>query len=211
MLLPRRRVNPRSRHPSMTVRYDASEFTIVRTLLSWKGTMLPLVFAKPGIWLLLLVHVIFLVCGNWLFLNPECHGHKVTASCSGLPTMDWKSIGVITGMLTFFLVFYGSQCFNRMQMFFGHCVGLGGTCMNWIALVRLHFPNDVRELHLNPCPSRARILVPPEIIRLLLLTTTHTAPLLAASQALERSAPHTCSDARPVLHTQRIGWRKPGH
>ena len=27
-------------------------------------------------------------------------------------------------------------------MFFGHCVGLGGAMMNWVALVRVHFPAD---------------------------------------------------------------------
>ena len=57
-----------------------------------------------------------------------------------MPNMEWRSVSAVTSLLTFFIVFYGSQSYGRMQKFYSHCVGLGGTCMNWSALVRNTFP-----------------------------------------------------------------------
>jgi len=59
--------------------------------------------------------------------------------------MDWRSTGVVTAMLTFFIMFYGNQCYNRMMGFWGHCVGLAGSTMNWTALVSNHFPDDPNQ------------------------------------------------------------------
>ena len=58
------------------------------------------------------------------------------------PILQWSQVAVITSLLTFFIVFYGSQCYSRLQSFFASCVGLGGTAMNWVGLVRNHLPRD---------------------------------------------------------------------
>ena len=59
-----------------------------------------------------------------------------------LPKVEWATVKTVTSLLTFFVVFYGGQCFTRFQMFFGHCIGVGGVCMNWAALVRNYYPPD---------------------------------------------------------------------
>ena len=48
----------------------------------------------------------------------------------------------MTSLLIFFIVFYGGQQYTRFRMFYSHCVGLGGTTMNWVSLVRNHLPPD---------------------------------------------------------------------
>ena len=53
-----------------------------------------------------------------------------------------------TSFLVFFLVFYGSQCYQRFFEMYSHCVGIGGATMQWVALVKLHLPDKV-NVHWN--------------------------------------------------------------
>ena len=57
-----------------------------------------------------------------------------------LPPVDWKAIATLTSLVIFFSVFFGSQCYARLHGFWDHCIGLGGTCMNFVALVRNKLP-----------------------------------------------------------------------
>jgi len=122
----------------MTIAYDAQEMGTIKTLMSVRGTMLPLVFLQPTFWVLIFVHNAMLGLRCTLERSPD--GELVAAF--NIPKMDWRAVSAVTSLLTFFIVFYGSQSYGRMQKFFGHCVGLGGTCMNWVALVKITFPAD---------------------------------------------------------------------
>ena len=42
-------------------------------------------------------------------------------------------------LLTFFLVFYGNNCYARYYELHGHCIGLGRSMGLWAQLVRQHF------------------------------------------------------------------------
>jgi hypothetical protein len=135
---------------TMTILYDAGDLGTFRALLRWKGTMLPLVIGKPVFWVLLLLHAGLCVLKN---LRQECP--PAGCACpSGtdppcgspylipLPKLPWSAVGSVTALLTFFLVFYGSQSYARLQQFYGHCVGLAGATMDWVGLVRNHLPED---------------------------------------------------------------------
>lgn len=115
----------------MVVMYDANEMTIPKTMTRWRGTMMPLVLRKPAFWILVSVHGILQAIKGYDLVN--------------LPQFAWQSTGVISGIVTFFLVFYMNQCYGRMMGFWGHCVGLGGSTMNWVALVANHFPDDPNQ------------------------------------------------------------------
>ena len=127
----------------MTISYNASALGTLHTLLKWRGTMLPSVLKLPMFWVLQLIHAGLLVMANLTaaWEDPDCVLTPKFA-CSRLPPLSWTPVAVVTSLLTFFLVFYGSQSYGRMQMFYTHCVGLGGTAMNWTALVRNHFPDE---------------------------------------------------------------------
>ena len=42
----------------------------------------------------------------------------------------------------FFLVFYGGQCYTRFFVMYGHCVGIAGCVMCWVALIKLHLADS---------------------------------------------------------------------
>ena len=93
-------------------------------------------------YLLLLLHIcIQILFQVRTFWEPDCIP-QTPAACTRLPAMDWKPVATITGLLTFFLVFYGGQSYSRFQMFYADCVGLNGMLMNWTCLVRLHLPAE---------------------------------------------------------------------
>jgi len=126
---------------AMTVMYAAEELGTFRTLCKCRGTMVPMVGKSPIFWLLLLVHAVLLVIVH-LEEEEEVQGVIVKTKRFQLPPMNYSAVGTVTALLTFFLVFYGSQSYSRLNMFFGHCVGIGGNVMNWVCLVRNHFPAD---------------------------------------------------------------------
>lgn len=110
----------------MTVVYDASELGTIRALLRWRGTMLPMVLGNAPIYVLMAIHIALHVLNRFF----------------DLPILQWSQVAVVTSLLTFFIVFYGSQCYSRMQSFYESSVGLMGCAMNWVGLVRNHLPRD---------------------------------------------------------------------
>ena len=52
---------------------------------------------------------------------------------------------VANGLLTFFLVFYSVQCFQRFYTLYERCVFLGGSLMEWVSLVRTHLDCDAES------------------------------------------------------------------
>jgi len=134
--------------PNMVIEYDAGA-GIFATLFAWTGTILQLVLTKPLIYILLLIHLLFVLIDYILWEN--CSGEAASgevAECVGswpdepgsrrLPKLAWKAGALTTSLLIFFIVFYGSQSYGRFYTLYGHCIGLGGATMEWTALVKLH-------------------------------------------------------------------------
>jgi len=133
---------------NMVIEYDpaAGAFT---TIFSWTGTILQLVLKKSTIWFLLLCHGLFLI-GDWIIWRGEpgnvVDGSEVRSwldvTHNHLPRLDWRAGSVTTSLLIFFIVFYGSQSYGRFYTLYGHCIGIGGGCMEWTSLVKLHLMDD---------------------------------------------------------------------
>jgi len=119
----------------MVIQYDAQELGTFRTFIRIRGTMLPMVLAAPIFWVLVVLHAVLQVLAN---LSSD-DGSAMFV----LPQLSYKAVGTVTALLTFFIVFYGGQSYSRLNMFYGHCVGIAGNVMNFTALVRNHFPSDV--------------------------------------------------------------------
>ena len=122
----------------MTVTYDPADFNEVTVLLRWRGTIMPAVLCRPVIWLLLLAHCTF------LYLHVKRQDIE-------MPLLDWKIVAVPTGLLTFFLVFYSGNCFNRYYQLYGKCTGMAGAVMIWVGLLRLFFPRASTQTLWNLC------------------------------------------------------------
>ena len=57
--------------------------------------------------------------------------------------VDWASTLVGMPLLFFFIVFYNNNSYNRFYQLYGHCVGMGGRCMEWTYLIKAHsLPED---------------------------------------------------------------------
>jgi len=101
----------------------------LRFLCRWKSTLLPMVATDPLFWFLLVTHVGLLMKQRALLHEGE----------PGLPTLEWKAALVPTSLLTFFVVFYVSNCYERFFQLFGCCVRIGGCMTEWAYLLRTHF------------------------------------------------------------------------
>ena len=96
--------------------------------LRWRHTVFPLVVRDPVFWAMLIFH--------FLIIQKQ---HSLLEQGDSLPDLDWKASSLLWSLLTFFVVFYGGNCFNRYYTFYGACTGLGGCLGEWGYLVRAHF------------------------------------------------------------------------
>jgi len=132
----------------MPVMYSAGDLGTFKTLLKLRGTMVPMVLGNVAFYLFCTLHAGLLVLARLPQANQTGVDCSLGANNEGcepmfdLPEMAYSVISTITGLLTFFIVFYGSQCYGRFNTFYGHCVGISGNVMNFVALVRNHFPAD---------------------------------------------------------------------
>jgi len=101
----------------------------VRFIFRWHHTLLPLVVSDPIFWVLEIMHV------GLLFTQRSLH----EAGKEGLPELDWQAALVPTSLLTFFVVFYVSNCYARFYELFGCCVGISGCMAEWAYLISTHF------------------------------------------------------------------------
>lgn len=108
--------------------YD-SDVSFISVLVSWKGTVLPLVLTRGLFWFLTFSHVLFVALAS----DPD------TAELV-FGEFDYKLLTVPTSLLIFFIVFYCGQCYTRYFALYQHCVGIAGCSMIWASLVRLHLP-----------------------------------------------------------------------
>lgn len=157
------------------------DITLFSTLLSWKGTILPLVLRKPSYYVLVCWHGTLV--GLKKHAGGDCHadGNVTVSDCTSWQE-DWLEVNysmlsVPTTMLVFFLVFYGGQCCaplmlpraphatlhpvwpsvdahpasshgvprgsdTRFFTMYSHCVGIAGSIMCWVAMVKLHLADD---------------------------------------------------------------------
>lgn len=104
--------------------YDPSAFGI-SFLWRWQGTILPLVASSPLFWFLLLGHAVIVTAYHTLD--------------GGEPVLEWQAAIVPSSLLTFLLVSFGNQCYSRYFELYGHCVGMHGSIMEWVALIKVEF------------------------------------------------------------------------
>jgi len=89
--------------------YDPQEHGFLSVTLRCSRAVFPVVIKKPGWWFFVLLNATL-----WLALKLQlCFGYEELFEPGGLFWLDGAHLKVITGLLTFFLVFYTSQCYQR--------------------------------------------------------------------------------------------------
>lgn len=144
----------------MTIEYDAGTLTgwcgLPRLLLRWQGTILHGALLGPMFWLVNLSHIAYLILGGRIEIRVPHGGMFGGGNSTGagagtgsevewrvwtplsLPVLPWSTAVVGLTLLFFFIVFYGNASYGRFYQLYGHCVGIGGTTMEWVALVKQH-------------------------------------------------------------------------
>eukprot|EP00747_Dinoflagellata_sp_TGD_P166235 gnl/TRDRNA2_/TRDRNA2_188712_c0_seq1.p1 gnl/TRDRNA2_/TRDRNA2_188712_c0~~gnl/TRDRNA2_/TRDRNA2_188712_c0_seq1.p1 ORF type:complete len:406 (-),score=76.39 gnl/TRDRNA2_/TRDRNA2_188712_c0_seq1:47-1264(-) len=90
----------------MTILYDPGA-PYINTALRWTGTVMPCVLGRKGFWLFLGMHitVCFMSRKGLLRGDDEAPDEDLF--------LDWNDVKVISGITTFFEVFYTNQSFSR--------------------------------------------------------------------------------------------------
>lgn len=101
----------------------------IRFIIRWRYTVFPMVFSEPMFYLLLAIHAFML----WEEAKAVDRGEYAW------PTLDWKAALVPTSLLTFFVVFYGGNCYTRFYALHSHCVAISGCVSEWAYLIHEHF------------------------------------------------------------------------
>ena len=141
----------------MTIDYDAGSLTgwcgLPCLLLRWRGTIWHGALLGPMFWFTILLHIALLILGGRIPLYlPDISGESGSGEGSGddeglqwvlwepfsLPVLPWPPAVVGLTLLFFFIVFYGNSSYQRFYTLYGHCVGIGGTTMEWVSLVKAH-------------------------------------------------------------------------
>ena len=140
---------------AMTIYYEASSLQgwlgLPRLMLSWRGTVWSSSLSSPVFWLVQLTHVALLILVGKLpilvssdpqedssVLLPYFSCEDTGQVCVMLPALPWSWATIALGLLFFFVVFYSNNCFTRFFTLYGHCVGLGATTQEWVALVKYY-------------------------------------------------------------------------
>ena len=127
----------------MTISYTPTDINEVTVLFRWTGTIFPAVLLRPAIWILMIAHYSFFYM----------HMHTDIT----MPVLPWKIVGLPTGLLTFFLVFYGGNCYSRFYALYKDCIATVGCAMEWASLVKTHFgafASPVTRCQPHQCPNR---------------------------------------------------------
>ena len=136
----------------MTIDYDAGSMTgwcgLPCLLLRYRGTVCHGAIAGPMFWIANLAHVAVLILFGKIDLNlvetaEVTDADNVTTTITrelwtpydNIP-LDWRAATVSIALLFFFIVFYGNSSYQRFYALYGHCVGIGGTSMEWVSLVK---------------------------------------------------------------------------
>lgn len=114
--------------------YDPFEFGIT-FLFRFQGTILPLVLVSPLFWFLEAAHALM------LYTYHSLGGEE--------PLLDWKASVVPCSLLTFLIVTYTSQSYNRYFQLHQHCILMHGCVMDWAALLKLEFGHRDMEFQWN--------------------------------------------------------------
>eukprot|EP00966_Prymnesium_polylepis_P006134 140557-Prymnesium_polylepis.1 len=118
--------------------YDASNVTLFSILTCKRvgSTILPLVLRGLSFWLLLVFHVGCIIRREY---------EDTGTVPGGLVDHIWTAALMPSSLVTFLLVFYAGNCYQRYFELLGHCTGLGGAMQEAVMLTKSLLKEDVHR------------------------------------------------------------------
>ena len=140
----------------MTITYNPRVSFMRVLLLQCKGSAVPGVLRSIFFWVQICIFLVLLAIDRAV---PSCTFSVVVSDCAelssgedggdgenpvtgALPVLHWSATATVVALLTFFIVFYSSQTYARLQMFWENCFALSGLTMDWAATCRNHVPSE---------------------------------------------------------------------
>merc|ERR1711939_857686 len=109
------------------IKYDPRN--TVELLFAWRGTVWPTLLCRPLLWTCIFVYVAGVVAK---------YIYKVD-----IPLIEEKILHVTGGLLTFFVVFFTVECYQRFRFGFDKVKQSGGAIRSLIVLLTSEFPDDM--------------------------------------------------------------------
>ena len=101
----------------------------IAAIFAYHGTILPLVARRAEAWIFVGVHVILLV------LNDVAGLIDIDAFLGVDPL---KTMGILTALLSFFIVYFTSQSLARFTTFYQSCTGISGSLQQIASQTSVH-------------------------------------------------------------------------
>lgn len=89
----------------MAFAYDLDEHGFLKTAFRCSNTIWPMILTAPGFWLFFVLHMLLWACYNYRFWG-------FTGLGTGNLSLQWDDLQVISGLTTFFEVFYTNQSYT---------------------------------------------------------------------------------------------------
>merc|ERR1711904_543642 len=109
------------------MKYDPRQ--TVQLLFAWRGTVWPTLLSRPLLWVCIITYTAGVIAKQ---------GYHVD-----LPVIEEKVLHVTGGLLTFFVVFFTVECYQRFRFGFEKVKQTGGAIRNLIVLLTSEFPDDM--------------------------------------------------------------------
>jgi len=109
------------------IKYDPRN--TVELLFAWRGTVWPTLLCRPLLWTCIIIYVVGVVLKYIYHVD--------------IPLIEEKILHVTGGLLTFFVVFFTVECYQRFRFGFDKVKQSGGAIRNLMVLLTSGFPEDV--------------------------------------------------------------------
>ena len=100
-------------------------------LIRWKGSMLKLAFARPTWLLWVFLHVVGLILVRTVLVDGPLDENEPEKSALRLRyqyvEIPYTTVGVLSSLMSFSLVFFGSHCYKRFYAMYGATMGMIDT------------------------------------------------------------------------------------
>jgi len=114
--------------------YYNSQRSVLLSLFQWHGTVFKMVLLRFEFWVFLFVHICFItVC---IIFLPNT---KVV--------FNWKLMAGMQYLMTFFITFYNSQCFERFKTLYPLCNELVNSTIRFTQEMTTSLPDPSLDMH----------------------------------------------------------------
>ena len=106
----------------------------LKTICTWHSSTLPLVVRRFEFWFFLGLHITLsrLISSGYLELSTLIIGSE-----------PWKIVGIITGLLSFFSIFFAGQCYTRYTALYSACRTIFSCLQSICCIMSVHAPDDM--------------------------------------------------------------------